>query len=69
MPISTDTVYSSNFNGESTFSKNDFVRRIFTKYTYKNSVQMLYPSIYGIYLQLKIDLNCNNIGPYSKGAS
>ena len=49
MPISSDTIYNSNFNGKTIFSKNDMFCKIFTKFTYINSLVMLYKLIYVIF--------------------
>ena len=39
---STDTIYNSNFNGKTIFSKNGMFCKIFTQYTYINSLPMSY---------------------------
>ena len=49
MPKSTDTIYYSNFNGKTSLSKNDLFCKIFTKYTYINSLPILYKWIYVIF--------------------
>ena len=52
MPKSTNTIYYNNFDGEPNFSKNDLFCKIFTKYTYINSLPMIYQPIYVIPLYL-----------------
>ena len=53
MPISSDSIYNSNFNGKTIFYKNDLFCKIFTKYTYINLILMLYKWIYVTFRFLK----------------
>ena len=69
MPISSDTIYNSNFNGKTNFSKDDLFCKIFTKYAYINSLLMLYNEFMLFLGSWKMDPNCIDIGPYSPSAS
>ena len=48
-PISSDTIYNSNFYGKTNFSKNNLFCKIFTQYTYVNSLPMLYKWMYVVF--------------------
>ena len=47
MPIPIDTIGNSSFNGKTILSRNGFVCKICTQYTYINSLLMLYPLFRG----------------------
>ena len=69
MPIISDTIYNSNFNGKSNSSKNGFVCKIFTEHTYINSFYCCTNQFMLFIGSLKMDHNCNQIRPYSQSAS